>query len=70
MIIVALSTTAARPVKQATGTIPIVAIGIGYEIASSHCFLRATDGANSDLQRGRSNQEIAIGEIGRRIRNS
>jgi len=45
-IIVALSTTAARPAKQATGTIPIVAIGMADPVADELVASLARPGGN------------------------
>ena len=45
-IIVALSTTAARPAKQATGTIPIVAIGMADPVADELVTSLARPGGN------------------------
>jgi putative ABC transport system substrate-binding protein len=45
-IIVALSTTAARPAKQATGTIPIVAIGMADPVADGLVVSLARPGGN------------------------
>jgi len=45
-IIVALSTTAARPAKQATGTIPIVAVGMADPVADELVASLARPGGN------------------------
>src|SRR5262249_16171017 len=45
-IIVAFSTTAARPAKQATGTIPIVAVGMADPVADELVASLARPGGN------------------------